>query len=132
MILHLRTFVRFFDLAVRVLLKTRGQIHTKKGTFVRLTNGADGLQTQMDSLSFVGVGCQPFILSIKKRKPFLTSSTLFLLEIFRFPQGIASVLTLRQNRKNEETLSRSISPADPSEPCRVLLRRGPFRERCRG
>ena len=36
---------------------------------------------------------------------------------FRFPQG---------------TLSRSIFPADPSEPCRVLLHHEPFRVRCRG
>ena len=41
------------------------------------------------------------------------SDFLLMLEIFRFPQGIASVITLRQRRKTERTLNRSIFPEDP-------------------
>ena len=43
--------VRFFAFAVRVFPKTRGQIHIKKGTFVRSTNVPDCVVNEIDSYS---------------------------------------------------------------------------------
>ena len=95
--------IKYFEARmVYRLPKTRGQIHIKKGTFVRLHKKITATNLNPGDYLFV-----------KKRKSFLTSSILFLLELLRFPQEIASVLTLRQRRKIERTLNRSIFPEDP-------------------